>query len=283
MNKNVFLTFSGYNTSRVTSSFYIKNNCIGIGNMLFQTASALNYAFKNNASLFVPCLNTYFRLEELIKENTIFRNINTHIIKEFNELNIINTFSQSDYYILNHPFYNNIHFQGYFENFENFDEIRSTILNYFRPTEADKKYILDKYPFINDNNISSIHVRMGSDIRNFYSTERIKIIENTYFNMIDYMIQHKNINKIMVLTNDKSYCENIFDKNEKYKNIQFFYSNEVIDYIDLWIISLIKNNIISFSTFSLWGSYLNENENKCIIGSNETTKIKLKYHEWIYI
>ena len=105
MNKNVFLTLSAYDNNNVTSHFYIKNKNLGTGNILFQIASLLNYAYKNNSTLYVPCLNTYFRLEELNKKDTIFRLINTDNINEYNELNIINTFSISDFYIFNQSFY----------------------------------------------------------------------------------------------------------------------------------------------------------------------------------
>lgn len=287
MSNNVFITLTSYNISKDTSPFYIKNICVGMGNMLFQIASALNYAFKNNASLYVPCLNTYFRLEELQKENTIFRNINTNIIPEFNESNAIIICNPTNYYILNRPFYNNIHFTGYFENFNNFDEIKSTILNYFSPTEEEKTYILNKYPMIQDEFISSIHVRMGGCARAIFNSAQLLFIENSYFELIDYMINTKNINKLMVLTNDKDYCKSIFDNNEKYKNITFYYSNEKIDFIDIWIISLMKNNIISYSTFSLWGSYLNQNKDKFIVGSDKIVKhiaaSHLTYNEWFYI
>jgi hypothetical protein len=37
------------------------------------------------------------------------------------------------------------------------------------------------------------------------------------------------------------------------------------DYIELWLMSLCKNNILSNSSFSWWGSFLNENLNKKII------------------
>ena len=281
---NIFLILSGYNVNTVTSSFYIKNKNIGTGNILFQIASLLNYAYKHNATLFVPCLNTYFQLENLKKENTIHRRICTDIPESYNESNIIDLLSISDFYIFDQSFYNNMHMRGYFENFNNFDENRDLILNYFRPNEEDQKYILEKYPIIKNDNISSIHIRMGPDIKNYYSTDHISMIENTYHELINHMIEHKQVEIFMVFTNDKSYCESFLNNNnDKYKNIQFIYSEEDIDFFDMWIISMIKNNIISFSTFSLWGSYLNENQDKYIVGSNKTVKEKLKYHEWVYI
>lgn len=280
---NVFLTISCYNTTGVTSGFYIKNKNTGLGNMLFQISSTLSYAFIHNADLYVPCLNMYFKSEELNKNDTMFRKIKTEKIETFTESNIIHTESKSDYYIFDQPFYNNIHFNGYFENIDNFDNIRTTIIEYFSPSEDNIKYLLDKYPFIIEDCISSIHVRLGPCVTNHYSQERIILIENTYFEMIDYMIQHRGVTKFMVLTNDKEYCKTIFDNNEKYKNVGFFYSNEKRDFMDLWIISLMKNNIMSFSTFSFWGSYLNTNKDQFVIGSSKTGKDKLKYKNWIYI
>jgi hypothetical protein len=94
------------------------------------------------------------------------------------------------------------------------------------------------------------------------------------------MILLKKINNIFVLTNDKEYCHKIFNSNNKYKYINFYYSNER-DYVDIWIISLIRNNIVSSSTLSWWGSYLNNNENKFIISHKQL--ISVFYPNWNYI
>jgi LysM repeat protein len=270
-----------YNLKGLRSRWYIKNQNTGVGNMLFQISSGLSYAKENNALLFVPGLNTYFNSEELKKEDTIFRKINTDIVEEYDEKNIY-YFSESDSCVFSLPFFNNIQFSGYLENFENFDKNRSLILDYFRPTEKDKIYLYNKYPFIKNDYISSLHIRMGQDIQQIYSNKEKNNFMLSYYEVIDHMITNKNINSFMVLTNDTEYCKKIL-KCEKYKSIKFYYSDEIHAFNDIWLISLMKNNIISFSTLSLWGSYLNENEDKYIVGSNKIVKEKLKYKEWIYI
>jgi hypothetical protein len=280
MNNEIFMTLTCYNSENITSPWYIKNKNTGLGNMLFQTASGLSYAKENNATLFVPALNTYFEKEELNKENTIFRKMNTDIVKGFDETK--NSFLTETDYIFSIPFINNIHFSGYLENYHNFDKNRSLILDYFRPTEEDKNYLYNKYPFIKDENISSIHIRMGPDIQCIIPTERKNEIMVTYYNLIDHMILHKNINSLIVVTNDIEYCKQILTC-EKYKDIIFYYSDEIHSFNDVWLISLVKNNILSFSTLAWWGSYLNEHKNKYIIGSNNVTRKNLKCHEWIYI
>jgi hypothetical protein len=78
------------------------------------------------------------------------------------------------------------------------------------------------------------------------------------------MIQNRGIKKFFVFTNDRDYCVNIFNNNPQYAGIQFFYSNER-DFIDVWMISLIKNNIMSVSTLAWWGSFLNKHPDQYVV------------------
>jgi hypothetical protein len=276
MDNRVFINLTCYSTQTTTSAWYIKNKNTGIGNILFQIASGLSYAKENNATLYVPSLNSFFKAEEIKKEDTIFKKINTDIVDGYNE--IYYNFQNS--YVFSLPFVNNIHFQGYLENYHNFHKNRSLILDYFRPSEEDKNYLYNKYPFIKNDNISSIHIRMGPDIKLLYPTNIINENIQSYYDLIDHMIIHKKINSFMVLTNDIEYSQKVLNC-EKYKDIVFYYSDEKHAFYDLWIISLMKNNIISFSTLAAWGSYLNENEDKYIIGSKQCHR--LTHHEWVYI
>jgi hypothetical protein len=277
---NVHLILTCYNIKNTTSPWYLQGNNTGIGNILFQISSGLAYSNKNNATLRVPSLETYFKLEKLKKEDTIFRNINTELLPEYNEKNILKS-ERNNESIYNYEFQNNIILQSYFENYSNFDNYKEKLLEIFGPNEKDIKYILNKYPDIKNDNVCSLNIRMGNDFKKMFSEEIIINQKNDYFKMIDYMIEKKKINVFYVMTNDKQYCNEILDNNEKYKNIIFKYTNE-IDFIDLWIISLIKNNIVSPSTFGWWGSYINTNIDKCII-HNKNNKRHLTYHEWIDI
>lgn len=286
---NIFLKLSCYSITEVTSPWAIhsekkndeyQSHNTGIGNMLFQLASGLAYALKNNATLHVPCLNTYFKYEKLNKKDTIFKNINTELLDGYNEEKLIGcSYDHRRFNIHNILFYNNINLSDYFENIDNFHEHKKLIINYFKPTEKDVNYLINKYPIIKNNNLASIHIRRGKDYEKIYNLNKLNEFDNNTFKLLDHMIINKNITNYFVLTNDKNHCNNILDSNPKYKNINFYYSNE-IDFFDCWIISLIKNNINSFSTLSWWGAYLNQHKDKYVIYRKNTHRGALKNPGW---
>ena len=62
----------------------------------------------------------------------------------------------------------------------------------------------------------------------------------------------------VIFSNDIAWCkDNFVDVNAT------FIENEK-DYVDIYLMSLCKDNITSNSTFSWWASYLNSNPNKKI-------------------
>ena len=281
---NLFLTLTHYSIDGPTSPWFIPNGGnTGIGNMLFQISSCIAFAIKNNATLYVPGLETFFKVEKLEKRNTIFRNINSECPDEYFKVkdNLIMAEPQKN--IWDYEFSNNMNFHTYFENYRNFQDYRNVILDTFRPSTNDFEYIINKYPLILEDNICSIHVRLGPDYKNIFhrNIDRLKELEESYFKCIDHMISEKNIRIFFVFTNDKNYCIHILNNNPKYNNIRFVYSEER-DYVDVWMISLIKNNITSVSTLAWWGSFLNERSDKYILCC-KGCRDDLHYNGWITI
>lgn len=280
-----YLELTHYSNSGAKSCFYIKNKDTGVGNMLFQIASSISFCIKNNSYLYVIGLNTFLKLEELKKETTIFRYVNN---TEF-PIRISKIFDlcvkPKELIHDSLKYSNNMCLISYLENYKNFDEYRDLILTTFSPIKEDKEYLVSKYPFILNNDTTSLHIRCGPIYRRNYKITRENITNNEltllYHKGIDEMIKIKNINYVLLCTDDVEYCIEILCKNEKYKNIQFIFSNER-DYVDVWLMSLIKNNIISFSTLSWWGSYLNSNHDKTILCCKEFRE-DLHYPDWIII
>lgn len=123
--------------------------------------------------------------------------------------------------------------------------------------------IKNNYPILFNKDVIcvAIHVRMNyANCINYnfnYFSETIEFFKNKFSNV-----------HFLVFSNNVSSIENWFND----KNL-YTYVTGNIDYIDLWIMSLCKHNIITHSTFSWWGAYLNNNPDKIVTFPTETLKI----------
>jgi hypothetical protein len=265
---NVFLTLTHYSTEGSTSPWYIPNGGnTGIGNMLFQITSSLCFALKHQAKLYVPGLETFFKLENVKKETSIFRNVCSECPPEYLAVkNGAIPMTTEHKNIWEYDFVNNIHFNEYFENYQNLMDQRAMIQELFGPTPQDIEYITRKYPQILDLDLCSIHVRLGPDYKRIFHNNHARLAElqHTYWTCIDHVIKEKGVKTFFVFTNDRQYCQYILDNNPKYQEIKFIYSDER-DFIDIWMMSMIKYNIVSLSTLAWWGSFLNKHPDQYVV------------------
>ena len=157
----------------------------------------------------------------------------------------------------------NIKIYGYLQSHLYFDEYKDDILELFKSDGESLQYIKDKYSVLFDDEYTciSLHVRMnygGIDYNfNFFEKSIAHFTEqfpNAYF-----LVFSNNIDSI------RPWFEN--------KNINYLIVNNDVDYLDLWTMSLCKHNIISQSTFSWWGAYLNNNSEKIVIYPNDALRI----------
>ena len=249
----------------------------GLGNTLFQLATlyslAKEYNFKINLNELVKYCNLLNKFG-YDHEKKIFK----YLLDTY-DCNILNDeyerISESEKYpveqYLDTHFLQriqnnttkNIKIEGYFQSHLYFDKYRNDILDLFKIDSESLKYIKDKFPILFDETkiCVAIHVRMNyANCINYnlnYFNETIDFFKKKYPN-IHFMVFSNNIDSI------KNWFEDI--------NI-YTYVNSNIDYIDLWIMSLCKHNIITHSTFSWWGAYLNNNPDKIVTFPTETLKI----------
>lgn len=281
----LYLELTHYDNNNIKSCFYVKNKDTGVGNMLFQISSCIAFSIKNNISLYVIGLNTFLIFEELQKDKTIFRYIN-EIEYPVNISNFIDLAEKSRELIYDSFTYTeNICVHSYFENYKNFDEYKDIIIQKFAPSTSDINYLIEKYPLIQNDETTSLHIRCGPIYRRNYEITKDNILVNQltllYYKGLDKMIEIRNIKTVIICTDDVDYCFDILKNNNKYKDIQFRISNER-DYMDIWLMSLIKNNIVSFSTLSWWGAYLNNREDNTIVCCKEF-RDDLHQSNWIIV
>lgn len=172
----------------------------------------------------------------------------------------------------------NLYFQGYWQSNKYFENIEQELRNdfNFKIDLFDKnKDIVEK---IRNTQSCSIHIRRGDYINHRffrgicdleYYQKAIKKIKELYPNTVFF-----------VFSNDVNWCKVNLKKDEEFNYIDW--NNAENSFIDMYLMSQCKNNIIANSTFSWWGAWLNINKNKVIIkpkiwiNIHDNVELKLK-------
>lgn len=221
----------------------------GLGNQMFQIAHALCQSWKHNVDCsFNRFAHTPMQANQPTKYiDNIFRNINFNR----NSNNVIRISTNWEFSEIKIPQNVSIEFFGYFQSNKNFLGYDEKIIETFCPTLEFIEKIKNKYPEINNEKTVSIHIRRGDYIT---IGDILPVVDKTY---IDESIRRNGeYDNLFIFSDDKDWV----NKNLSYPN-QIIVSG-IEDYEELWMISLCKNNIMSNSTFSWWGSFLNKNKNK---------------------
>ncbi len=233
----------------------------GLGNMLFQIATAYALSKKYNNTYQISDIQ---EVNSLLKkfggnhQDTIYRNIIIGKKKEDSIYieEIVNLYDRNLVIKIKQSLKKNITINGYFQSYRYFNYCRDEVLKLFEMDNSSRQIIKKKYPilFTNEETVS-LH------IRNKWS-DKLKYSEK-YFKDALNKINKPNL-KLLVFSDD---IPNL--KNKFLKNIDKIWVEGNLDYIDLWAMSLCKNNILSHSTLSWWGAYLNNNPNKIVIYSRD--------------
>jgi hypothetical protein len=249
----------------------------GLGNTLFQLATMYalakeynfeinlhelvlycnllkNFGFDHDKKIFNNILTKY-NSDILINNSELISESEKYFVEQYLDENFLNRLKDN--------IGNNVKIQGYFQSHLYFDKYRNDILDLFKMDLESENLIKNNYPILFNKDVIcvAIHVRINyANCINYnfnYFAETIDFFKKKFPNV-----------HFLVFSNNISSIENWFiDKN------LYTYVTGNIDYIDLWIMSLCKHNIITHSTFSWWGAYLNDNPDKIVTFPTETLKI----------
>lgn len=222
----------------------------GLGNQMFQIAATSSLAITNGDTFafnFNLC-NTPNQGNPSTKyTNTIFKKINSYNFFQFDSVYYEPSFSYKKI-----PYSKNLLLNGYFQSDKYFHNNLDFIKKLFILNPKEKIVDSLNIDLINDD-FTSVHIRRGDYLKfkDFhlscgidYYTNAIKKIKN---------------NKFIFLSDDIEWVKNNFIGDN------FYYSNLTDELDDLTLMTICKNNIISNSSFSWWGAYLNGNKNKIVI------------------
>jgi len=223
----------------------------GLGNILFSlsTSYALSKKYNLNLKLCYDHIG-YLHTPPLAYKNNIFKNFEE--LNEPTQFQLINQI-KFEYYEIEIPQNANIFLNGYFQSEKNFLSCKNELISKLSPQETVKNDLLNRYPDLKSNETVSVHVRKGNykDLQEFHPL----LLKQYYDKALAQFEGHK----IFIFSDDIESCYDIFKRHDC-----VFVKNE-FDLDDLYCMSLCKNNIIANSTFSWWGAWLNQNQDKKVI------------------
>lgn len=146
---------------------------------------------------------------------------------------------------------NNLKLKGFYQSWRYFEDVRTQVLSkYFIPSEEVLKN-LNKYNLSNSS--LGISVRRGDYL--MLQNNHCILGVDYYQKAFDDHFKNK-VDQIFVFSDDLPWCRQIFGPTATY----------VEDTVgtQLFLMSKMKNLILSNSTFAWWGGYLNQNEGTII-------------------
>lgn len=112
----------------------------------------------------------------------------------------------------------------------------------------------------------SIHVRRGDYLK---YPDKHPVVTASYLNKaINYIIS-KGITQFIFFSDDIPWCRSYVQIGEWNTHVTIRYSEGLSEKEDLELMSSCEHNIISNSTFSWWGAWLNRNPNKIVISPSK--------------
>lgn len=263
----------------------------GLGNQMFQYAAAKSLATKHNT--------------KVVFDTRWFDNIPDTDTKRWYELDCFkiqkNELKMDDFMIINrglgrrsklkialmgltkkrlfafevpdHKFYSefnnlpdNIYLDGWFTSEEYFKSIRVDLLKDFNykvpPTGLNRELM----SVISNTTSVSLHVRRGDYISNKHANKWHGLTGLDYYQKAIGVIAKKiHSPKFYVFSDDPTWCK----INLKIKYPITYVSHNSKGAEDMRLMRTCKHNIITNSTFSWWGAWLNENPSKIVIAPNQ--------------
>ena len=230
----------------------------GLGNMMFVIAAIENLAKVNNNKAYFP--NVKSHLKKVQDDRTrIYPNSD---VSTLDYLKIFKNFNWNDqgnatgkiicpFHYTPIDYRDGIIYHGYFQT-EKYFPNREHILYVFEPSSFVLEKI-EKYKHLLEGETCAIHVRRGDYSLSQESKHHTKNME-WYRSAMDII----KADKYIVFSDDVEYVKSNFIGD----NFSFISDK---DYVELFLMSMCKHNIISSSSFSWWGAWLNKNPNKKVI------------------
>ncbi|HEY3371201.1 MAG TPA: alpha-1,2-fucosyltransferase [Prolixibacteraceae bacterium] len=156
---------------------------------------------------------------------------------------------------------------GTWQSYWYLNGIRDIILKEFtfiKPNDNNNRAIIDS---IQNTNSVSIHVRKGDYLnKRWNATHHVIQKADYYFRAIQYINSQVAQPFFFIFSDDINWTKEALNGIPNATYIS--HNTNKKNYIDMYLMSICKHNIIANSTFSWWGAWLNQNKDKIVIAPN---------------
>ena len=269
----------------------------GLGNQLFQYATAKSLALAKNSDLMMDI--SYFKTQDaklidhvrykLDKFNISSTNIlEDNEIQKYNDVTVIHEPLSSDNFskFMDLKKYNgNINLKGYWQNEKYFSdnaEIIKKELTVKSPPNSKNRKILNE---IKSTHSVCISFRRGEYLDSYFKAQFGICCENYYKRAINIITKNVDNPVFYLFSDDMEWIENNVDLD--YPTVPVNINPVGYEHEELRLMSNCKHFIITNSSFSWWGAWLSQNKNKIVLAPtpwfNSFTKQDILCQDWIHL
>jgi len=229
---------------------------VRLGNQMFIVAATHSLAIDNNDTAVFPsrviCITLPTEKETKIHRSTVMRKV--QYTDDFSFIkHVYNENPDHSYNPI--PYKENLYLKGYFQSEKYFKHNKKEILELFSPIPQINSLFEKKYKdIIEDDNAVSVHIRRGDYLK--YSDFHANIGKSKYY---QEAMENFPDSRFVFISDDIDWCKETFGGKDN------VFIDKQDDVLDLYLMSKITNNIIANSSFSWWGAWLNQNENKKVV------------------
>lgn len=234
-----------------------------LGNQMFEIAAAYSLALDNNAVAVFPDLveMKQWKVEENYRY--VFWRLNPTMPDRPSEF--VHSYHNVPYKPIQYQ--PNMTLSGLFHSEKYFAHHKKEIADLYAPHPSFVKYLYKKYSWLlKDINTVAVHVRAywpvypggwedGKGVLPFLGLDFFK----------KAILNFPADSLFVVFSNNMEWCKDNFKKIPR----KFVYIEGQPPHLDLFMMSLCRHNIISNSSFSWWGAWLNKNPDKIVIAPKQ--------------